>query len=147
MRVSYIIASEATSRAAYGLSKEIDTFLFGKIASEVAPAHDLPEATLASPTEAYEALVDYSVLLDEADAPEQGRFVVVNPGFHGLLLRDDRFIAAGDQTGAGVRANGVVGSAAGFQIMKSNNLAAFMCIRAIPHKKVLISCRLWLVIT
>jgi hypothetical protein len=46
----------------------------------------------------------------------------VTPGFHGLLLKDSRFVSAGDERGAQVRYNGEVGSAAGLSIVKSNNL-------------------------
>ena len=60
--------------------------------------------------------------LDENDVPDQGRWVVITPELHGLLLSDDRFIAAGDNAGAQVRAAGSVGSVAGLSVYKSNNL-------------------------
>lgn len=119
------LMAEATQRAAYGIAKEIDTHLLGVMAANVsaaAPDHVVEEATISTASDAYDALVDWSVLLDEADVPEQGRFAVVTPAFHGLLLKDQRFIAAGDEKGAAVRANGVVGTAGGFTIHKSNNL-------------------------
>lgn len=119
------LMAEASQRAAYGLAKEIDTYLLSTIASNVsasAPDHVIEEATISTASDAYDALVDWSVLLDEADVPEQGRFAIVTPAFHGLLLKDQRFIAAGDEKGAAVRANGVVGAAGGFTIHKSNNL-------------------------
>lgn len=120
------LMAEATDRASYGLAKTIDTFLLSTMAagaSASAPDHQIAEATINTAAGAYDALVDWAVLLDEADVPEQGRFAVINPALYGYLLKDDRFVATGDGTAAATRANGVVGSAAGFVIHKSNNLA------------------------
>lgn len=119
------VMAEATRRAAYGLSNTLDKFLFTTLAagaSAAAPDHQIAEATISSPAAAYVALVDWSVLLDQADVPEDDRFVVVTPAFHGLLLKDDRFVKAGDDTSAATRLNGRVGEAAGFSVFKSNNL-------------------------
>jgi hypothetical protein len=72
--------------------------------------------------DAYEYLVDLSVMLDEANVPLEGRFVVVPAWYHGLLLKDDRFISSGTAAGDSVRRNAEVGEAAGFSILKSNNV-------------------------
>ncbi|MEO7672857.1 MAG: P22 coat protein - protein 5 domain protein, partial [Pyrinomonadaceae bacterium] len=72
--------------------------------------------------DAYEYLVDLGVLLDESDTPIDGRFVIVPAWFHGLLLKDERFIKAGTFRSDAVLANGEVGEAAGFRILKSNNV-------------------------
>ncbi|MCV5663970.1 hypothetical protein OFN50_33625, partial [Escherichia coli] len=42
--------------------------------------------------------------------------------FHGLLLKDNRFIGSGSLRSDRALANGAVGEAAGFQILKSNNV-------------------------
>lgn len=119
------VMAEVTQRAAYGLADKLDTLVLaamGTGASGSAPDHQVAEATISTAADAYEALVDWSVLLDESDTPDEGRFAVVTPAFHGLLLKDDRFVKAGDDLGARTRQNGRVGEAAGFSIMKSNNL-------------------------
>ena len=119
------VMAEATRRAAYGLKNTLDAFVFttmGAGASASAPDHQIAEATISTATAAYEALVAWSVLLDQADVPEEDRFAVVTPAFHGLLLKDDRFVKAGDDLSAATRQNGRVGEAAGFDVMKSNNL-------------------------
>ncbi|HSI87841.1 MAG TPA: hypothetical protein VK918_02215, partial [Pyrinomonadaceae bacterium] len=72
--------------------------------------------------DAYEHLVDLGVLLDESNIPIEGRFVVVPAWYHGLLLKDDRFIKAGTVASDRRLANGEVGEAAGFRILKSNNV-------------------------
>jgi len=114
------LMAEATSRAAFGLAKATDTFLFGEMHTD-GTAQDAA-TTVSAASELYPLLVDASVALDENDVPDQGRWVVVTPEIHGLLLQDERFISAGDQAGAGVRASGSVGSVAGFSVYKSNNL-------------------------
>jgi hypothetical protein len=119
--------AEVTKRAAYGLANTLDAFLLTTLAagaSASAPDNQVAEATISTVTDAYVALVDWGVLLDNADTPEDERFVVVTPAFYGKLLKDDRFVKAGDAQSAATRENGYVGQAAGFNIYKSNNLPA-----------------------
>lgn len=116
------LMSEATSRAAFGLSKAADSYIFGAIATDAGAASEA--RTFDAAADVYPTLVDAGVALDENDVPSQGRWVVVTPEIHGLLLQDDRFIAAGDAAGASVRAAGSIGTAAGFSVYKSNNLPA-----------------------
>ena len=118
------VMTEAQRRAAYRLRDKADQFiaashtlvptanLLGSVGSPVTP----------TATTAYEKLVDLSVLLDEADIPSEGRFCVVPPWFHGLLLKDDRFVKVGSGQSDAVLRNGMVGDAAGFAILKSNNV-------------------------
>lgn len=68
-------------------------------------------------TNAYDNLVDLGVLLDKADVPEEGRFVVIPPAFHGLLLKDPRFTKD-----ANVMATGYIGSVDNMTVYKSNNV-------------------------
>jgi len=72
--------------------------------------------------DAYEYLVDLSVKLDENNVPTHDRFLVVPAWFHGLLLKDDRFVRSGTTTGDRRLMNGEAGEAAGFSILKSNNV-------------------------
>ena len=84
----------------------------GTVGDPVAPTKD----------DAYEYLVDLGVLLDEGNVPIDDRFVIVPAWFHGLLLKDDRFVRSGTFRGDARLANGEVGEAAGFRILKSNNV-------------------------
>lgn len=68
---------------------------------------------------AYENLVDLSVLLDDNSIPAEGRFCIVPPWFHGLLLKDQRFVSFGTEANLATLRNGRVGTAAGFTILKS----------------------------
>ena len=119
------VLATATQRAAYGLKNVLDAFALTTMAagaSAAGPDHQVAEATINTAAGAYDALVSWAVLLDGADIPEEDRFAVVTPAFHGLLLKDDRFVKAGDDLSQATRQNGRVGQAAGFEIMKSNNL-------------------------
>lgn len=119
------ILQEAVDKAAYGLAKVMDTYVLAAMAADAsasAPDHQVAEATISTASDAYDAMVAWSVLLDDADIPEEDRWAIVTPGFHGLLLKDSRFISAGDVAAATTRANGKVGFAAGFEVMKSTNL-------------------------
>ncbi|MGV9364519.1 hypothetical protein [Amycolatopsis sp. NPDC003731] len=115
------VLSEQARKAAYKLRDVADQFVAGLMAAGVSAGNLVAEQTLSTAADAYDLLVDLGVLLDESNVPTEGRFVVVTPKFHGLLQKDQRFIAAGDASGASVRANGLIGEAAGFSVRKSNN--------------------------
>lgn len=119
------VLDEAMRRSAWALRDKADTFLAGIIESAVPGGNTIGSVgTPKIPTkdDAYEYLVDLSVKLDEANAPLDDRFVVVPAWFHGLLLKDERFIKAGTMRSDRTLANGTVGEAAGFSILKSNNV-------------------------
>ncbi|MEZ5421843.1 MAG: P22 phage major capsid protein family protein [Pyrinomonadaceae bacterium] len=115
---------EAMRRAAYGVRDLQDQFIAANHA--LVPASNMigDDTTPKIPTkaDAYEYLVDLGVKLDESNVPSDGRFVTVPSWFHGLLLKDNRFISAGTAKTDSVLANGMVGEAAGFSILKSNNV-------------------------
>jgi hypothetical protein len=122
------VMATAMERAGFGLRSAVDAYIAslytdatGAIGSTGSPKTVTEPATTSNLT-AYEYLVDLGVILDEADVPEDGRFAIVPSWFHGLLLKDDRFVAAGDNSGATVRTNGHVGEAANLRILKSNNV-------------------------
>ncbi|CUB45060.1 P22 phage major capsid protein family protein [Bacillus velezensis] len=111
----------AMQEAAYALKNTADSYIASHY---VDAAHTIGSDTkVVSPTknDAYEYLVDLSVKLDEADVPEQGRWVVVTPWYEGLMLKDDRFVKAGNMSSEQRLLNGVIGQAAGFTVLKSNN--------------------------
>jgi hypothetical protein len=114
-----IAIGESARRAAYLLRREVDSRIAAQAAAEAGIQID--NTSVADPSEAYELLVELSVQLDENEVSEAGRFVVVTPAFHGQLLLDNRFVGAGTQDS--VLANGRVGQAAGFTVVKSTNVA------------------------
>ena len=119
------VMDEAMRRSASALRAEADTYLAGLMQTAVTAGNTIGSTTTpVVPTKdsAYEYLVDLGVLLDESNVPLDGRFVIVPAWFHGLLLKDDRFVNAGSLRSDIALANGQVGEAAGFSILKSNNV-------------------------
>lgn len=115
----------AMREAAYGLSDVADQLIAGLYASAGSSVgtSGSPKTDLGTATNAYLHLVALAVELDEQNIPSNGRFVVVPPWYHGKLLQDDRFIKSGTDSAAATLANGEVGTAAGFRILKSNNVS------------------------
>lgn len=116
------VMPEQARKAAYGLRDVADQYVAGLMAAGAGTV--IPAATLATASAAYDTIVDLGVALDEANVPTEGRFVVITPAFHGLLRKDDRFIATGDAQAAAARINGLVGEAGGLSIRVSNNTPA-----------------------
>ncbi|MFF4417086.1 P22 phage major capsid protein family protein [Streptosporangium sp. NPDC001559] len=118
------VIPEAISRAAYKLADVVDQYVAG-LYTGVATANALGTISVAAgtPTDAYDkVLVPLKVKLDEANVPTADRYVVVPPWLHGRLLLDGRFIKLNESgdNGQALR-NGMVGRAAGFDILVSNN--------------------------
>lgn len=119
------VMQEAMRKAAYGLKRVADTFvanLYVNVIEGNLIGSDASPVTFSTAAEAYELLVDISVKLDEANVPEVGRYVIVPAWFHGLLLKDDRFVKSGTTKGDEVLKNGMVGMAAGLEVLKSNQV-------------------------
>ena len=113
----------AMQRASYGVNDVLDAYLgsllatgaTGKVGTDASPI-------VPTSTNAYDYLVDLGVVLDEANAPRRGRWAVIPPWYHGLLLKDPRFVGNGTGYNQAILENGLVGEAAGFQIHLSNNV-------------------------
>lgn len=115
--------AKTMGRAGYKLRDVVDQYVEALFAST---SNALGTIQVDTAAKAYDhVLLPLSVALDEANIPTEGRYCVVPPWFHGRLLGDDRFVradASGHTPGAnGVQGNGMVGQAAGFNILKSNN--------------------------
>lgn len=137
------VMEEAMSRAAYGLRKVTDSFVAGLytdaatqnlIGSDGSPLTSWKE-TGGSGQYLWDTLVDLGTKLDEADVPEDNRFVVIPPWGEALLLKDSRFTGYGTansravltsgQLEAGAPAGaptGYIGRAAGMSVYVSNQV-------------------------
>ena len=121
------LMSEATRRAAFGLRDSADQRIANRMALSAGNALGLIDGTTA--TNVYDnLLVPASVALDEADVPEELRWIILAPSAYGKLQLDGRFVKQ-NESGTGALHNGRVGYAAGFRIFKSNN--AFQANRAL----------------
>jgi N4-gp56 family major capsid protein len=123
---SVSVMEEAMKRAGYKLKDTSDGFLAALMAAAAPVANligdDGTPKTVTAADDAYEYLVDLGTILDENNIPSEGRFVIVPSWYHGLMLKDARFVSAGTVKTDNVLANGEIGQAAGFRIMKSNNV-------------------------
>jgi hypothetical protein len=117
------LMTEAAVEAGYALADVADQFIAALYTGvDAANALGTIAVTSASPVDAYDkVLVPLKVALDQSNVPTAARWIVIPPWFHGRLLRDDRFIRwDASNTTEGLR-NGIVGRAAGFDILVSNN--------------------------
>jgi N4-gp56 family major capsid protein len=113
--------SQGVSNAAYALATVSDQFVANlypgaqsQLGTDVAPL------VLTTATLAYETLVDLGTALDTTNCPSDNRTAVITPAFHGLLQKDNRFTSFGTVDNRSTLANGVIGEAAGFTLVKSN---------------------------
>lgn len=115
------VMDEAMAEAAYALRDTVDQFMAGKY-TEIANTRGSDASPISiDATTCYTELVELKVLLDNDKVPQEGRFVIVPPWYHGKLLNNTNFVhatAAGDE----VLRNGQVGRAAGFDILVSHNV-------------------------
>lgn len=119
------VLDEAGGEAGYGLARTQDTFMGSFYTA--APAgnligNDTTPVSITTANAAYDSLVDLGVKLDEADVPDEGRWAVVPPWFHGLLEKDSRLVASGTPQAEERLQNGRVGKIAGFTLLKSNRV-------------------------
>lgn len=123
------VMTEAMREAAWGLSDAADAAVATALEAGVAtlaPDNTLTAATAvgtgATNQDAYEILVDLGVKLDESNAPQDKRWVVVPAWFYGMLLKDPRFVSFGTAQNLDRLKNGQIGEAANFIVAKSNNV-------------------------
>jgi N4-gp56 family major capsid protein len=106
--------------ATYGLRDVADQYVAG-LYTGAQSANQIGTVSVTTAALAYTQLRRLAVKLDEANVPQEGRYVVVPPWYYGLLLEDDKFVRVdASGTSDGLR-NGVVGMALGFDVLKSNN--------------------------
>jgi N4-gp56 family major capsid protein len=118
------IMNEAMREAGYALADTMDQFMAAKwseaannIGSNASPKTDLNTAA-----NAYVYMLQMSTLLDEANIPSQGRWLIIPPWFKEILMQDARFINPGTAQAEQRLANNVVGQIAGFTLLQSNNV-------------------------
>lgn len=119
------LIDSAMQRASYGINDVIDNYLAQLLVSGCLADNVLySDTTAVTPTaaNAYDYLVDLGTVLSENNVPMMGRWVVVPPWYHALLLKDERFVGNGTGYNQAILQGGLVGEAAGFQIHLSNNV-------------------------
>ena len=106
--------------AVYALRDTADQYV-ASLYTGAQSANQIGTVAVTTGALAYTQLRKLKVKLDEANVPQQGRYVVVPPWYHGLLLEEDKFVRVdASGTSEGLR-NGIVGRALGFDVLMSNN--------------------------
>lgn len=123
------LGGPALTRASLQLRRKTDTFAGGLLKAGAATANQLGRQKIVSggtqmagagQITAYDLLVELGLKLDNQDAPEEGRYVVVDPGFIAAISKDDRFVRVDASGSSDVLRNGVLFRAAGFDILKTS---------------------------
>ena len=115
----------AMERAAFSLAKDIDTYIAQKYIDagiemgdyEVKAVSGTSSGTSTTIT-AYDLITEVAAKLDEHNVPDAGRWLVVPPWFHAMLLRSIEYKLAVED----YKTTGVIPQVAGLKILKSNNI-------------------------
>lgn len=121
------VMNEAMEESAYALSDTTDQFIAAKhvdaAAANIVGLGDNTTAITVTSSNAYDQLVLMGQRLDEANVRTGERWAIIPPWFHAKLQLDNRFIdASRSGDGGSALRNGEVGQAAGFRLLKSNNV-------------------------
>lgn len=114
------LMSEAAQEAAYALADTADQYVAG-LYSGVDSGNAISTTSITSAALAVTGLINLKVKLDNAKVPTQGRYCIVPPWYHGLLLGSDTFVRADASGSADTLRNGQVGRAFGFDVLVSHN--------------------------
>ncbi len=123
------IMATAMLRAAYGMRDVIDQYVASLYTDAASPnligsdsTPKVPNNTGGDASNCYNLIVDCAVALTKSKVPTEGRWMIVPPEYYGKLLKENLFIRANESgTTEGLR-NGIVGRAAGFDILQSHNV-------------------------
>lgn len=122
VRDSGNLLNTAADEAAFGVSDVTDNFVAGLMTTGA--GNVLTAGAAATADAAYKIVLALKVKLDKAKVPTAGRFLIVAPEFHALLLQDNRFLDAAAYGSNTPILNGEVGRVLGFQVMVSLNIPA-----------------------
>ena len=115
------LMSEAALESAFGLADVADLYVAG-LYTGAAAANQITTTAITTAALAVTGLINLKVKLDNANVPNQGRYVIVPSWYHGLLLQSNNFISVSDSGTSEALRNGNVGRAFGFDIFVSNNV-------------------------
>jgi len=113
------VMPEAMSRAAYQLAKVTDSYV-ANLYTQAAAANQLGTVSVTTADLAYTQIRLLKLRMDEADIPEEGRYLVAPPWFFSLLLDNNKFLDASASGSTEPLRNGFIGRALGFNLAQSN---------------------------
>lgn len=119
------LMDKGTQRAGRKLAEVADAYVAQKLVDAVPSGTRLVDLDLAgTEDDLYKQLIQAKVELDKTNTPLDGRYMIVSPDMHGLLLRDNRFIDASRFASTEPIKNGLVGRVLGFNIVTCNVMPA-----------------------
>lgn len=116
------VMPQATQRGGYQFAKTADSYIAG-LYTGVDTANALGTVSVTTGALAYTQLRKLALKLDEADVPEDNRYVIARPWFWSLLLEETKFVDASSRGDGGqTMRSGWVGHipTLGFNCFKSN---------------------------
>lgn len=113
------LLNRAASEAAYGLADVADQFIATLMTTNA--GNVVTAADIATADAAYKVVLGLKLRLDKAKVPTAGRFLIISPDFHALILQDNRFLDASAYGDSNAIRNGEVGRVLGFNVMVSLN--------------------------
>lgn len=114
------LMDEAMRRVAYALADATEKIILTEMDTN-AGTKIVPTASLSAEN-IYNELVGVKVAMDKKNVPSTGRWLIVSPDTHALLLQDQRFVATGGSMAESNLQNGFIGKVLGFEVYLSNNL-------------------------
>lgn len=115
----------AAQEGAYAFADAADLVIIAAMeagVSSVTPDNAYPATSRATSALCVEGILDCKTKLDEANVPQQGRWIVIAPWIQNRLMLDTRYITIDSLTGGSGFKNGQVGRIMGFDVILSNNL-------------------------
>jgi hypothetical protein len=110
-------------RAGRGMREVIDSNVASKMVAGAGVELDANPVTIDNGSGAdfsfYEFCVECRRLLDNNDAPEDARWMVIPPDLEAVALNDPRVVPAGQGIGDTITRTGEIGTIAGFTILKT----------------------------
>lgn len=114
------IVAERLDSAAYSLALSMDKNSL-EVLQSASSANVSATKTATTDTTAYKEALAAKRTLSRAGVPNAGRWMIVSPEYHEMLLQDERFVKQSDLSQELVQ-NGVVGMVAGFLVFESCNM-------------------------
>jgi len=115
------LMTEAALESAFGLADVADLYVAG-LYTEAATANEISTTAITTPALAVTGLINLGVKLDQSNVPNLGRYAIIPPWYHGLLLGSELFARVDASGTSEALRNGLVGRAFGFDVMVSNNV-------------------------
>lgn len=116
------LLTQAAVQAGYALRNVADGLIATSMKTDA--GNKLGARPVSSVDLAFQLLIDFRTKLKKNNAPDEGRWVIVNPEMYGKLLFDNRFINAQASGSTDALLNGRVGRALGMTVYESNNCAS-----------------------